>query len=119
MQIVVDAKAQVTAKGKGKAEAESGADATPLVCVFNRPKRDVRVALTKPNYTNSGKTLNPKYPITLTSLKTLNPKTLETLNPFIRAGPLTPSAPQHSPRTRACVPPLVSDAFTGWALNVP
>ena len=46
MQIVVDAKAQVTAKGKGKAEVESGADATPLVCVFNRPKRDVRVALT-------------------------------------------------------------------------
>jgi hypothetical protein len=120
MQIVVHAKAQVTAKGKGKAEAESGADATakadatPLVSVFNRPQRDVSVALTKPFYSKPGKTVNPKYPITLTSLKILNPRTLETLN----AGPLTPSAPQHPPCTLACVPPLGSNAFTGCSLIV-
>ena len=118
METGAGAKAQLTAKGKGKAEAESGADATakadatPLVSVFNRPQRDVRVASTKPYYSKPGNTLNPKYPMTLLSLKILNPKTLETLNPFIHAGPLTPSAPHHPPRTLACVPPLGSDTFT-------
>ena len=66
MQTGAGAKAQLTAKGKGKAEAESGADATakadadPLIVVFNRPQRDVRVALTKPYYSKPGKpsTLN-------------------------------------------------------------
>ena len=64
MQIVVGAKAQVTAKGKAEAAARAAAtgkaDAPPLVGVFNRPQRDVRVALTKPYYSKPGKpsTLN-------------------------------------------------------------
>ena len=64
MQIVVGAKAQVTAKGKAEATARAAAtakaDAPPLVGVFNRPQRDVRVASTKPYYSKPGKpsTLN-------------------------------------------------------------
>jgi hypothetical protein len=116
MQIVVGANAQVTAKGKAEAAARAAAtakaNAPPLVGVFNRPQRDARVASTKPCYSKPGNTLNPKYPMTLLSLTTLNPKTLETLNPFIRAGPLTPSARHHLPRTLACVSHLGSDAIT-------
>jgi hypothetical protein len=125
MQIVVGAKAQVTAKGKAEATARAAAtakaDAPPLVGVFNRPQRDVRVASTKPYYSKPGNTLNPKYPMTLLSLKTLNPKTLETLNPFIRAGPLTPSFRPSSSAPYACLrlAPRQRRQHTGCSMNVP